>query len=277
MASPSTRRRVFDETFCRVLPAVEDDVLDALQELRLDVLVDGELAGVDDAHVEPGCDRVVEERRVHRLAHGVVAAEREAEVGDAARDLHPGAPLLDLPRSFDEGLGELSMLFDAGRNGKHVRVEDDVLRLPPVGDEQLVGALADVHLPLDGVGLPLFVERHHDDARPVALDLPRVCQEFVLALLEADRVDDALPLQALEPGLEHRPARAVDHDRDARDVWFGRDQVEEGRHRLHRVEEVGVHVDVEDVRAAADLFERDLDRLLELPALDQAPEARRAR
>ena len=189
----------------------------------------------------------------------------------------PGQRALICRAAFDERLGELRVLLDAGRDGEDVRVEDDVLRVPPVCDEQLVGALADVHLPLDGVGLALLVERHHDDARAVALDPPRVLEELVLALLEADRVDDSLPLQALEAGLQHGPARAVDHDRDARDVRLGREQVEERRHRLHRVEEVGVHVDVEDVGAAADLLERDLDRLLELAALDQAPEARRAR
>ena len=43
------------------------------------------------------------------------------------------------------------------------------------------------------------------------------------------------------------------------------------------VEQVGVHVDVEEVRAAAHLLERDLERLLELAALDQPAEARRAR
>ena len=67
-----------DEPLGRVLAPVEDDVLDALEQLGLDVLVQHELAGVDDAHVEPGADRVVEERGVHRLAHDVVAAEREA-------------------------------------------------------------------------------------------------------------------------------------------------------------------------------------------------------
>ena len=45
---------VLDEPLGRVGAAVEDDVLDALEQLRLDVLVDGELAGVDDAHVEAG-------------------------------------------------------------------------------------------------------------------------------------------------------------------------------------------------------------------------------
>ena len=53
----------------------------------LDRLVDRELAGVDDAHVHAGLDRVIEEHRVHRLAHRLVAAEREREIGDAARDV----------------------------------------------------------------------------------------------------------------------------------------------------------------------------------------------
>ena len=59
----------------------------------------------------------------------------------------------------------------------------------------------------------------------------------------------------------HRPLRAVDHDRDARDLRLGRDVVEERRHRLLGVEHALVHVDVDDVGAAAHLLERDVDRL----------------
>ena len=84
MPSPAHALGDLDQPVGRVGAAVEDHVLDPLEQLGLDVLVDRELAGVDDAHVEPGADRVVEERRVHRLAHDVVAAEREAEVRDAA-------------------------------------------------------------------------------------------------------------------------------------------------------------------------------------------------
>ena len=57
-----------------------------LQQVSRDVLVDHELAGVDDAHVEPGPDRVEQEGRVHRLAHDVVAAEGEGQVRDPAAD-----------------------------------------------------------------------------------------------------------------------------------------------------------------------------------------------
>src|SRR5262249_11203694 len=96
--------RVLDEPLGGVVAPVEDDVLDALEELRLDVLVHDELAGVDDAHVEAGADRVEEERGVHRLAHDVVTAERKAEVRDPAARLRAGAALLDERQRLEERL-----------------------------------------------------------------------------------------------------------------------------------------------------------------------------
>ena len=125
---------------------------------------------------------------------------------------------------------------------------------PTLLGQQLVGALADRHLALDGVGLALLVERHHDDGGAVAQHLLGVLQERRLALLHADRVDDGLALHALEAGLDHAPLGAVDHDRHARDVRLRRDQVEERRHRLLAVEQAFVHVDVEDLRAVFDLL-----------------------
>ena len=65
-----------DEPLRRVGPAVEQHVLDALEQVFRDLLVDLQLAGVDDAHVEAGLDGVVEKRRVHRLAHHLVARRR---------------------------------------------------------------------------------------------------------------------------------------------------------------------------------------------------------
>ena len=75
----------------RVGTAIEDHVLDVLEQVLRDVLVDDELPGVDDAHVHAGLDRVEEERRVHRFADDVVAAEGERQIADAAADLHAGA------------------------------------------------------------------------------------------------------------------------------------------------------------------------------------------
>ena len=137
-------------------PPVEQHVLDEFQQVGRNVLVDRQLAGVDDAHVQPGADRVVQERRVHGLAHHVVAAERERQVGDAAAGPHARAALLDQRQRLDERLGVTVVLGDAGGDREHVRVEDDVLgREPDLLREQVVGPAADLHLALGGVGLPL--------------------------------------------------------------------------------------------------------------------------
>ena len=49
----------------------------------------------------------------------------------------PGTALLDQRQRLDERLRELVVLLDAGRDGEHVRVEDDVLgREADLVDEQ---------------------------------------------------------------------------------------------------------------------------------------------
>ena len=55
--------------------AVEHHVLDALTQLRVEVVVDADHPGVDDAHVHAGLDGVVQKHRVNGLAHDIVAAE----------------------------------------------------------------------------------------------------------------------------------------------------------------------------------------------------------
>ena len=120
-----------------------------LEQVLRDVLVDDELAGVDDAHVHAGLDGVVQERRVNRLAHHVVAAEREREVADAAADLHARAGRLDDPRRLDEVDRVVVVLLEAGRDRQDVRIEDDVGRIEAgLFRQQLVGALADLDLAL---------------------------------------------------------------------------------------------------------------------------------
>ena len=69
----------------RIGTAVENHVLAGFLQFRLDLIVDHQLTGIDDAHVHARLDGVIEEHRMHGFAHRLVAAEGEGQVGDARR------------------------------------------------------------------------------------------------------------------------------------------------------------------------------------------------
>ena len=256
---------------------VEHDVLDPLAQLGVDLVVDDERAGVDDAHVDARADRVVEEHRVDRLAHRVVAAEREGHVGDAAGDQRAGQVLLDPAGRLDEVDAVARVLLDAGRHGEDVGVEDDVLgREADLLGEDLVGRAADLRPTLQAVGLALLVEGHDDGGRAVLAAQPGLLDERLLALLHGDGVDDRLALHALEAGLDDLPLRGVDHHGDPGDVGLAGDQLEEAVHRGDAVDHALVHVDVDDLGAGLDLLAGHGQRGVVVAVLDQLAEPGRA-
>ena len=101
-------------SLCGVRTAIEQHVLDMFEKLLGDVFVDGQLSGVDDPHIHPSLDRMVKKSRMHRFSDHFVATEREADVADPTRDLHPRALLLDQSTGVDEVDCVVVVLFDAG-------------------------------------------------------------------------------------------------------------------------------------------------------------------
>src|SRR5262245_64821626 len=168
-----------------------------------------------------------------RLADDVVAAEGKREVADTAADLYAGTRRLDDLRRLDVVDRVVVVLFEAGRNRQDVGIEDDVGRVETgLLHQQFVRALADLDFPRDRVGLAGLVERHDDDASAITMNRPGFLQEVRLPFLQTDRIDDAFALDALQPGLEHRPLRAVYDDGNPGDLRLGCDVVQKRRHRL---------------------------------------------
>ena len=245
----------------RVGAAVEHHVLAGRAQLRIQVVINRQLPGIDDAEVHTGVDRVKQEYRVHRLAHRLVAAERKGKVRDAAGDMRVRQPGADEARRFDEIDAVIGVLLDPGRHREDIRIEDNVFgRKADLLGQDAVGALGDRGLARQRVGLALLVEGHDHDRGAVAAHQPRVLLERLLALLHRDRVDDALALHAFQPRLDHRPLRGVDHDRHARDVRLGGDKIEERDHRPLRIEQAFVHIDVDHLGAVGDLVARHFER-----------------
>ena len=247
---------IFGQPLGRIGAAAEDDILDPFQQPGLDVAVDPEHLRIDDAHVHSGGDGVAEERRVHRFAHGVVAAEREREVRHSARDLGVGQILLDPSRGVDERLGITVVLGDSGGDGQDVGVEYDLFGRESAGCEQVVGAAGHLDFAFVGVGLPALVEKHHDGRGAVAADFAGPAQKLLFALLERNGVDDGFALRDFEPGHEHFPLGGIYHDRHAGDFGLRSHQVQERAHGGRTVYQPVVHADVDDLRPGFDLRAR---------------------
>ena len=87
---PLTVSAKVDHAFGRIWATIEEQVLDMFEQVLGNFLVDPELPGVDNPHVHPGPDSMVEKRRVHRLTYQVVAAEGEGDIAHTAADLGSG-------------------------------------------------------------------------------------------------------------------------------------------------------------------------------------------
>ena len=186
--------------------AIQQHVLDQLQQIFGNLVVHGDHARVDDAHVQSRFDRVIQKRRVHRFAHDVVAAEAERNVADPAADFTTRQRALDLARRFDEIHRVIVVLVHARRHGQDVRIEDDVSRWKSdFIDQDAVRAGADFDFARLRVGLPFFVEGHDHDRRAIAPDQARLFAEFILAFFKRNRIHDALALRHFQAGFKHRP------------------------------------------------------------------------
>ncbi len=214
---------------------------------------------------------------MHGPAYGLVAAQAEGDVGDAAADPGKGKRRLDAPRRLEIGDRVVVVVVDPRRHREDVGVEDDVFRRETdFVHQDAVGAGADLHHAVGGVGLADFVEGHDHHGGAVAQTQARQFAEPVLALLHGDRIDDALALNDLQARLDHLPLGAVDHDRDAGDVGLGGHEVQEGDHGLFGIEKALVHVDVDDRGAGLDLLTRDVQGGVVIALDDQLLEFRRA-
>jgi len=163
------------------------------------------------------------------------------------------------------------MLFHARADRQNIRVKNDVFRRKPgLLCEQLVGTFADCDFIVAIDRLPLFVESHDNNGRTVFADCSRLIQELFFAFLQADRIDDALSLQAFQTGFDDTPFRTVNHDR-YRHVWLivVAQQVQKFLHARFTVKQPFIHVDVDDVRPTLNLTASDAERFIVILFTDQ--------
>ena len=263
----------FKQAIGGVIPAVQNHVFHQFLQIRLDLVVNHQLAGIHDAHIHAGLDRVIEEDRVNGLTYRIVAAERERHVADATGDRGVGAMLPDPACGVDEVHRVVVVLFDAGGNGKDVGVKDNVGRVEADAGQHIIGALADFGFAFEGIGLAVFVKGHHHHRSAVAHAVPGTFDELLFAFFQADGVHHGLALNTAQTCFDHIPLGRVDHDGYAGNVRFRGHQVQERNHHLPGIQHALVHVDIDDLRTVLNLIPGNAQGFLILFFLDQPQEA----
>ena len=238
--------------------ARKDHIFARLAQSRVDLVVHVKLPGIDDGHIQSGGDCVIEEDRVHRAAHGFIAPETEGQVGQATAGFGVRASGLDLRHGFQKVEAVPVMLFYPRRHREDVGIEDNVLWRKTDTGQQVIGPLADFDLALFRVGLPRFVERHHNHSGTVCHALARLFQKLVLAFLHRNGIHDRFARNAFQACFDDIPFGTVDHHRNTRDVRFCRDQFQERGHGVDRIQQPLVHVHIDNLRAVFDLIARNL-------------------
>ena len=199
---------------------------------------------------------------MHGLADGVVAAEGEGEVADAAAHVYLRHLAVYGAAGLDECSRIVVVLGHTGGDGQHVGVEDDVLGRETDVLQQPVCAACYRNLAVVGVRLPLFVKEHHDGGGSHGLDMACLAQEGLLAFLQRDGVDDGFALHILQSRLDDIPPRRVNHHGHAGYVGLGGNESQECCHGLHAVYQAVVHADVYHLCAALHLLSCHAQRSL---------------
>ena len=218
-----------------------------------------------------------EKRRVHRFAHGVVSAKRKGNIAYAATHVRSGKILLYPTRCLDEVDRVIAMLVEPGRDGKNVGVKDNITgREIRLLGQEIVSPRADVDLSVERVCLAVLIKSHYDNRRAISLNQSRVREKFLLTVFQADGIHDRFALHAFQARLDHAPFRAVDHERNARDLRLTANQIQKPRHGCFGIDHSFVHIYVEDVRSAPNLLTRNRERTFEIARQNQLRKLRRA-
>ena len=179
------------EALCGIGVTIEHNIFHDCTKFQWDILVLHRCLRIHDTHVHSRCYGMIEEHRMQRLTHIVVATEREGEIAHSATDMRTWKILLYPCTRTDEIEPVCSVLLDTCSYREYIGVEDYVIRCKAcLFGQQPVGTPAHLNLALKSCRLPVLIECHHHHSSTESLCLARTTDEVFLALLQGYGVDD---------------------------------------------------------------------------------------
>ncbi len=198
----------------------------------------------------------MEEDRVQDATGGGIEAERD--IGDTEHGADARKLALDLPDGIQGGHAVFAQVVVAGGERKGEGVEDQVLGSQPVAvDRQVVDAMRDPQLPLQGAGLALLVDEEADDTGPMLLgqlEHPVEPGAGRLTVFEVGAVEQTATTQPLQPRFHHLGLGRVE---DHRSCHVGGEGGGQPGHVGHPVPAHVVDTEVHQMGALLDLLLAD--------------------
>ena len=143
---------------------------------------------------------------MNRLAYRIVATKRKRDIGYATADFCVRQIFANPFRGVDEIHAVIGMLFNAGGNGKNIRIKNNIFRREAdFIDQNFVRTRADFNLALVSIGLTFFVEGHDNNGRPITATQLGALDEFRNTLLHRNRIHNRLALHTFQARFNDAP------------------------------------------------------------------------
>ncbi len=137
------------------------------------------------------------------------------------------------------------MLLHTSSYRENIRIENDVFWWEAYfRGEYLVRTLTDLNATLVAICLAVLIKCHNNDCRTEALDDGGLMDELFFTALQGNGINHTFSLNALQSRLDNLPFGRVNHDRNARDIRFCSNKVQEGRHGFYPINHPFVHIHV---------------------------------
>ena len=115
-----------DQALGRIRIAVEDDIFASNAQFRINVIINIKLPCVNDGHIKPCRDSMIEKDGVHRATHRFIATEAERQVRKPARIMRMRAKNAQFLYRLDKVDTVIIMLLNPRRHRKDIGIENDV-------------------------------------------------------------------------------------------------------------------------------------------------------
>ncbi len=160
---------------------------------------------IDNSHIHAEGGTTLEKFGMKRLAHRVVAAERERQVAHSPAHSRTGQILLYPPCCTDKVKTVARMFGYSCCHSKYIRIKYYIFSRYTGGGEQTVSTGTYLAFTLKSVSLTHLVESHNDHSCTHRMDMPRTSHELLLTLFQAYGIYYRLALHEFQSRLHHTP------------------------------------------------------------------------